>query len=106
MSNPNKESADTSEAGDGIELLQVEKKIIETVIMKAVELQKSEELPWGDAVKIAFSLQPGGGHSLKLIDDVVTYEADGVCLGGWLVGLDKIKVRPCQEIDWPAYLPD
>ena len=83
-----------------------EKHMIRTVITKAVDIQKAADIPWTYAANLAVSLQPGGGHDIKVIDDIVTYQTDEVCLGGWIAGLNTIKVTTCLYIDWPAYLPD
>jgi hypothetical protein len=80
--------------------------IVKSTIEKAIQIQTAAAIPWLDAANLAVSLQPGGGHDLRVVDDIVIYSTDEVCLGGWLEGLEKIRVTQCVSIDWPAYLPE
>ena len=83
-----------------------ERELVAATVAKAVTIQEAAQIPWLDAANIAVSLQPGGGHNLTIVDDVIIYQTDEDCLGGWLEGIDQVTVTECETIKWPAYLPD
>lgn len=75
---------------------------VTAALNKALDLQRTEDLEWNDAISQALKRSPGGPWVMAWAGDAIIYQSDDICVGGWIGEYEKPKVTDCDSIEWPS----